>query len=94
MRKGILIIILVIVTISLVAFFYPKNSGVTCGFCQTHPAIHRAEYGCIGFKQDIPPSRGCMDCGTNIICYGIATSEKDCYTYMNDFKKLTAVPCK
>jgi len=61
-------------------FFFPKDAGSTCGFCPGPPHIHRTEYGCIGIKIDVHPGSGCMDCGTKIVCFGIATSEKKCYT--------------
>ena len=94
MKKTVIIAIIAIVIIALVTFLYPKNAGSTCGFCPSPPAIQRTEYGCIGFKQDLRPGPGCMDCGINIVCYGIVTAEKKCYTYMDGFEKPpTEVPC-
>ncbi|MBU3904558.1 MAG: hypothetical protein KJ906_00200 [Nanoarchaeota archaeon] len=78
MNKLILILIIIIL-IPLIAFFYPKDAGGTCGFCPGPPHIQRTEYGCIGFKFDYYPV-GCLDCGTHIYCSGIVTSEKKCYT--------------
>jgi len=87
-----ILIVPIIVIISLIAFFFPKNAGFTCGFCAGPPSISRTEYGCIGFKVDIPPGLGCMDCGTSITCFGIVTQEKKCYTNLNG---LVEVPnCK
>ena len=80
--KKILIIVLIMLGLGLVYFFFPKDAGGTCGFCPEPPFIHRTEYGCIGIKQDISPGLGCMDCGTNIVCFGIVTSKKKCYTYI------------
>ncbi len=85
MKKKILIAIVVLIVMFLAGFFYPKDAGSTCGFCPPPPTVQRTEYGCIGFKQDVEPDPGCMDCGINIVCYGIVTGEKKCYTYMNDF---------
>src|SRR3989338_11137647 len=83
-KKYLLILILtlgVLLAIFLLAiFFFPKNAGGTCGFCPGPLSIHRTEYGCIGIKLDINPGPGCMDCGTDIVCLGIVTSEKKCYT--------------
>ena len=88
------LIIIGIITIFLIIIFLPKNAGETCGFCPPPPDIHRTEYGCIGFKQDVNPPFGCMDCGIRISCYGIVTSEKKCYTYPNGFNDTpTEVSC-
>ena len=60
MRKSFTIVIVAVVVIAIIAFFYPKNAGSTCGFCPSPPAIQRTEYGCIGFKQEIHPDSGCI----------------------------------
>jgi len=83
MNKVIIIISIVIVLV-LAYFFFPKDAGGTCGFCPGPPNIHRTEYGCIGIRADIKSGPGCMDCGTNIVCFGIVTSEKKCYTYIKE----------
>jgi hypothetical protein len=82
-----------IVIIIIIAYFlYPKEAGDTCGFCLGPPAVQRIEYGCIGFKYEYQPP--CIDCGRRILCFGIVTGEKKCYTYMNDFNSPpTEVPC-
>ena len=92
MKAKLLIILAVI--IGLIAFFYPKNAGGTCGWCLGPPSIERTEYACIGFKSEYQPN--CMDCGRVILCYGIVTPEKKCYTYLQGFNGLpTEVPnCK
>lgn len=75
------------------AFFFPKDAGNTDGFGPPPPAISRTEYGCMGFKQTYQPT-DCMDCGAAILCYGIVTSEKKCYTYIRG-RGLVEVPnCK
>src|SRR3989338_5287181 len=76
-KRYFLILISALIVLSVI-FFFPKNAGSTCGFCPGFPSIHRTEYGCIGIKLDINP--GCMDCGTRIVCLGIVTSNKKCYT--------------
>ena len=92
MRK-ILVIIFVIIGLGLMYIFFPKDAGGTCGFCPGPPNIHRTEYGCLGIKQDKKPGPGCMDCGINIVCYGIVTSEKKCFTYIKD-KSVEIPSCK
>ena len=95
MKKTIIIAIVAVAVIAIVAFFYPKNAGGTCGFCQPPPAVQRTEYGCLGFKQEIRPGLGCADCGIEIVCYGIVASGKKCYTYMDGFENLpTEVLCE
>jgi len=85
---------IIVTLIILIVYFYPKEAGGTCGFCPSPPAVQRIEYGCIGFKQDMRPEQGCMDCGIRIVCYGLVTGEKKCYTYMHDFNNPpTEVPC-
>jgi hypothetical protein len=90
MRK-IPLLILVIVAIFLIGFFYPKYAGGTCGFCpSTLPVVQRIEYNCIGFKYEYQPH--CPDCGSQILCFGIVTGEKRCYTYIN-YSIPIEVPC-
>jgi len=80
-----ILILIVIIIVPMAIFLYPKNAGSTCGFCPGAPSIVRTEYGCMGVKYDYYPT-GCMDCGTSILCSGIVTSEKKCYTYANKVK--------
>lgn len=80
--KKILILILIILVLGLVYLFFPKNAGGTCGFCPGPPQISRTEYSCIGIKYDMHPGPGCLDCGIDILCFGIVTSEKKCYTHI------------
>lgn len=84
MKKTVLVILAILVAV-LVYFFFPKDGGSTCGFCPGPPHIHRTEYGCIGFKYDYQPM--CIDCGTQILCFGIVTSDKKCYTYLHGLKE-------
>lgn len=85
------IIVAAVLLISVAAFFFPKNAGNTDGFGSPPPAISRTEYGCIGFKQTYQQTN-CDDCGASILCYGIVTPEKKCYTYI---RGLVEVPnCK
>jgi hypothetical protein len=89
MRKKYVITLTLIVAVFLTGFFYPKYAGSTCGFCPPPPAVQRIEYGCIGFKYEHLPE--CVDCGKQILCFGIVTGEKECYTYFN--QTLTKVLC-
>ncbi len=68
--------------IALLAFFFPKSAGSTCGFCPGFPSIQRTEYECIGFLSESPAY--CLDCGMNIMCFGIVTSKKKCYTAVDN----------
>lgn len=86
MNKPLLIGALIVLAI-LVYFFFPKDAGGTCGFCPGSPNIDRTEYGCIGIKVDMEPGGQCIDCGTNIVCFGIVTSEKKCYTSFDGQRK-------
>src|SRR3989344_4448168 len=75
-------IIIAIIIISLAIFFFPKSAGGVCGGeCPSPPAVQRIEYDCIGIKKDAYPPPGCMDCGMRIVCYGIVTDDKKCFTY-------------
>jgi hypothetical protein len=89
MRKKVLIALTIILGIFSIGFFYPKNAGGSAGFALPPPAIQRIEYDCIGFKYEY--KLDCADCGTQILCYGILTGGKRCYTYINN--SLTEVAC-
>jgi len=92
--KKIYIAIIAIVVIVLFWLLFVKEVGGTCGFCPGPPAVQRTEYGCIGLKFDIQPAFGCLDCGTKVMCIGIMTDEKTCYTYLGGFKNSpTQVAC-
>ena len=85
-RQKLLIVFLILV---LLLFFFPKKAGWTCGWCPPPPAVYKVEYGCIGLKYEYQPP--CIDCGKQILCFGIVTKEKKCYTKENNqFKE---VPC-
>jgi DNA-binding transcriptional ArsR family regulator len=75
---------------SILGFFYPKYAGGTCGLCPPPPAVQRIEYNCIGFKYEYQPH--CPDCGSQMLCFGIVTGEKRCYTYIN-YSIPIEVPC-
>lgn len=93
MKKAVVFAIAAIITVALAAFFWPKDAGGTCGFCPSPPAVQRIEHGCLGFKHDILQS-DCSDCGIKVQCYGIATNDKKCYTYLNGSNNTpTQVPC-
>jgi len=89
------IIVAGIAVLAVVAFFYPKPAGSSCGFCPMYPYPQVTEYGCNGFKQEVIPKQPCMDCGTSFVCYGITTPDKTCYSYnyTGQTRQKIQVPC-
>jgi hypothetical protein len=91
MKKNLLVGIVIVTIIALVIFFYPKYAGETCGLCPVN-VPQKTEYGCIGLKYEY--KQPCLDCGTEIKCMGIVTTEKKCYsTDFNQPITWTEVPC-
>ena len=92
--KKFFLALIVFVVIVLFWVLFVKDAGYTCGFCPGPPAVQRTEFGCVGLKFDIEPAFGCMDCGIKVMCIGIVTDEKTCYTYLDGFKnKPTQISC-
>jgi hypothetical protein len=91
--KKILIGIVVVIAVTLVIFFYPKDAGGICGWCPS-TGIHRTEYDCIGFKYEYKPQ--CPDCGIEIKCMGIVTGQKKYYGVPegSETTEEVEVPCK
>ena len=93
MKKKYLIMLIIFICLALIAFFFPKGAGSSCGFCPGPPSIQVTEYGCIGFRAHLKPIIPCMDCGPSIVCFGWVTPEKRCYTRV-DGKAVEVPGCK
>jgi len=86
-KKEIIIILLII---ALLIFFYPKDAGGgNCGMCNVGE-YKWTEYNCAGFEyKGLPNSnplndflgiqKYCLDCPSQLTCYGIVYGEKTCY---------------
>jgi len=80
-RTIIILIVSLIIILGATYFFIPKKAGNICGFCAGPPYIVKTENSCIGFRYEKQPPKECNDCGVTLMCVGVVTPWKKCYTY-------------